>query len=143
MATILKFFRLSGEEKKYFLEATIYCIAIKMMLLLFPLKKYAGLLGKQNIYTDKEPTEEEQNNIFKISRAIIRSRKIIPWKSLCLTEAITAKILLRKRKVQSTLYLGVEKDNGTMHAHAWLRCGSLWVTGRKGSQRFVVVSTFT
>jgi hypothetical protein len=143
MLAVFKYFQLSVEEKKCFLEATYYCSLFKIMLLLIPLKKYANLLGKQNIYVNKEPTEQEQLTILKISRAIARSRKIIPWKSKCFTEAITAKIMLRKRNIESTLYLGVNKEDSTMLAHAWLRSGSIWVTGRKGSGRFVVVSSFT
>jgi hypothetical protein len=29
-----------------------------------------------------------------------------------------------------------------MIAHAWLKCGEKFITGRKGYQKFVVVSSF-
>lgn len=114
-----------------------------MMILVLPLKNYAQKLGKQSIYVNKEPSEKELHIIFMVSRAIIRSRRVIPWKSLCMTEAIAAKKLLNKQNIESTLYLGVNKTESTMTAHAWLKSGSAWVIGRKGSDRFTVVSSFT
>ena len=38
-----------------------------------------------------------------------------------------------KRGVNTTLYLGVGKEDGNMVAHAWLRCGQLYVTGGNGN----------
>lgn len=100
-------------------------------------------MGLQNIYVNKEPGDTERIEIVKISRAIVRSRKIIPWKTLCFAEALAAKKILGFRKIESTLYLGLDKQAGDMKAHAWLKCGSVWVTGRRGAVNFTVISTFT
>jgi hypothetical protein len=43
-----------------------------------------------------------------------------------------------KKHISSTLYLGVGKDNDQMVAHAWLRCGQLYVTGGNGSNYSMV-----
>jgi hypothetical protein len=142
MNAIKKFFQLTFNEKKTFAEATLLCIFIKLMVLLLPMKKYSRLLGAQNSVYGMEPNEKEEHIIYIVSCAIVRSRKIIPWKSQCLTEAITAKIMLQRRRVLSTLYLGVNKNNQDLIAHAWLRCGTTFVTGRKGAHQFVIVSTF-
>jgi hypothetical protein len=50
--------------------------------------------------------------------------------------------MLTRRQVVSTLYLGVAKEKGTLIAHAWLRCGTDYVTGKRGMEKFTVVSTF-
>ena len=142
MSAFLRFISLPKQDKKFFLVATFYCVTFKIMILIFPLKKYARILGLQNIYVNHEPSEKQLQVIYKISRAIVRSRRVIPWKSQCLTEAITAKVMLRGEKIKSTLYLGINKKNGDMTAHAWLKCGGTWVTGRKGSDQFTIISTF-
>jgi hypothetical protein len=50
--------------------------------------------------------------------------------------------MLNRRHIDSTLYLGVAKEKGSLIAHAWLRCGSRYVTGKEGVEKFTVVSTF-
>ena len=52
---------------------------------------------------------------------------------------------LRARGIQSTLYLGAafKKKNPTeMEAHAWLRCGPLYVTGGEIYRQFGVVGIY-
>ncbi len=66
-----------------------------------------------------------------------------PWKSQCLVKAMIAQHLLHKKSIHSTLYLGVAKDKekGLLLAHAWIRCGDLFVTGGNGSD-YVAVAKF-
>ena len=55
----------------------------------------------------------------------------------------TARKILKKRGVHTTLYLGVGKKEGEkMIAHAWLRCGSFYVTGGTGEE-FAMVAKFS
>ncbi len=67
-----------------------------------------------------------------------------PWKSNCLVHALAAKIMLRRRGIASTVYLGVAKDRGKdLNAHAWLRSGDVILTGKRSSGEFNVLSVFT
>lgn len=53
--------------------------------------------------------------------------------------------MLKRRKIPSTLYLGLAKDEkkkDKLRAHAWLRCGSVILAGEREIDRFVVISTF-
>ena len=63
------------------------------------------------------------------------------WESKCLVRAMTARKLLKEAGIHSTLYLGVGKDEGKMIAHAWLRCGQMYVTGGNGSS-YAMVAKF-
>lgn len=57
-----------------------------------------------------------------------------PWESKCLVRALTAKKLLNQRGFACTLYMGVARDKeGKMIAHAWLRCGTQYITGGDGA----------
>lgn len=143
MRRVVKYVKLPLKEKMALAEATFFLIMIKVMILLFPLRWYKNMLGVQNKNRDFAPDLITMHVISLVSRAIARSRKIIPWKNQCLTEAIAAKLLLRRRGVVSTLYLGVNRDNNKMTAHAWLCCGKLFVTGKRGMEKFTVVSSFS
>lgn len=57
----------------------------------------------------------------------------VPWQSMCMVQALTAKKMLNRRGYPCTLYMGVKRDaNGKMIAHAWLRCGVFFITGGTG-----------
>ena len=69
-----------------------------------------------------------------------------PWTSACLAQALAGTILLRRRGLPATLYLGVAQDAGVpegMSAHAWLRCGDAILTGAARREHFGVISAMT
>src|SRR5262245_47101937 len=69
----------------------------------------------------------------RISRAIVATSRYTPWESKCLVQAIAAKMMLKCRGIDSTLYLGVAKEGEKgLSAHAWLRSGTLILTGAPG-----------
>ena len=52
---------------------------------------------------------------------------------------VKLKELLKKKGIASTMYLGCGLDeNGKMIAHAWLRCGKMYVTGGNGAEYAMV-----
>jgi hypothetical protein len=65
----------------------------------------------------------------------------LPWKPVCFPQAVAATMMLRRRHIASTLYLGVDPGRG-LDAHAWVRVGALIVAGGPLDYRFTVVSSF-
>jgi hypothetical protein len=130
-------------DKFLLIEAIFLSVVVKIMVMILPLRWYSKILGEQNKDTIGEVSDLSRHKIYKISVAIVRSRKVFPWENRCLIEAITGKILLRHYGLNSTLYLGVRKEDKLLAAHAWLRCGDIFVTGRRGMNKFNVVSTFS
>ncbi|WP_081668221.1 lasso peptide biosynthesis B2 protein [Butyrivibrio sp. MC2013] len=64
------------------------------------------------------------------------------WESKCLVRALTAQRLLAEKGVESTMYLGCKLDeHGKMVAHAWVRCGKVYVTGGNG-EGYAIVDRF-
>jgi hypothetical protein len=141
MNNFKKLLQLSAFEKKLLFNVIITSIWIKIIVLFFPLRWYAKILGIEHAVSSEDSINTD-HIVFKISQAMIRCRKLLPWNPNCLVEAITVKIILNHRGITSTLYLGVTKENGNMKAHAWLRCGTIYVTGKRGMGKFMVVSTF-
>ena len=142
MNSFKKLLLLNKKDKQLFIEALITLFWVKLVVILFPLRWYSKILGTEHKTSMDEPTTYLDDIAFKISQAITRSKRAFPWKPKCLCEAVSAKIMLNRRHVNSTLYLGVAKDKGSLIAHAWLICGTKFVTGRAGSEKFTVVSSF-
>lgn len=92
----------------------------------------------------QEGMDEELAAARRIAWAIHRVSPYTPWESNCFPQALTAKLLLRRRGIPSTLYLGAafKEDRSGMEAHAWLRCGPMYVTGGKGDEKFGTVGVF-
>ena len=79
----------------------------------------------------------------KIGEVVDTVSRSTPWESKCLVQALVVKIMLRRRGIANTLFLGVGKDEeNSLVAHAWLRCGETIITGGKGRQWFTVVGKF-
>ena len=69
-------------------------------------------------------------------------KTILVLESECLVKAIAGMKMLEKRNIESTMYLGVAKDEKGLSAHAWLRSGWLYVSGSEGMEKFTVVEKF-
>ena len=60
-----------------------------------------------------------------------------------MVRALTKKKMLARRGISSTLYMGVALDHqGEMEAHAWLRCGNVYISGKTEMNRFTVTGTY-
>lgn len=66
-----------------------------------------------------------------------------PWLATCLTQALAAMVMLRRRGIPATLHLGVSTSAGGLAAHAWLCCGQLILTGEGGRDRFRTIASYT
>jgi hypothetical protein len=112
----------------------------RALILTVPFRWLARRLGPMNEETPY--IEETDGTLRRVALAMRTVSRHTPWNSNCLAQALAGKVILSRRGLQSTLYLGVAKDGERMEAHAWLRCGSAIVTGAAGKDRYTVVSTF-
>ncbi|WP_434082484.1 lasso peptide biosynthesis B2 protein [Cohnella hashimotonis] len=131
-----------SQDRRMFLEALAY-LSWARFLILLPFHKYARLLGQPMSETSLETEPGNRELASRVSSAIRRAGRLTPLDTRCLVRAIAAMKMLKRRGVESTLYLGTAKDkDGRMIAHAWLRCGNLYVTGATEMRGFTVVGKF-
>lgn len=124
------------------LEATCLLGLARAMVLMIPVKRFAALLGRLHVETPTESSPREDTVSQRVEWAIRFASAYTPWTSNCFNKAIAGKVMLRVRRVSSTLYFGVRKENGEVAAHAWLRAGSRIVTGGSTRAQFTVISYF-
>lgn len=134
-----------NKEKEITIKAYIYGAYFRNRIIVFQksnkrtLEKMLGKPGKESSYTINR---EELQMAKLVSRHVNRIAEHTPWQSRCMVRAMTAQKLLEEKKIETTLYLGVGKNqDGSMRAHAWLRCGRYCVTG-EGNGECVVVAKF-
>jgi Transglutaminase-like superfamily len=139
---IRTFFSLDSKTMTLLMEAFLF-LGWARLLKTFPFNKIAPKLGN---YMEDTSTENDISKIAllkNISFSIHIMSKFTFWESKCLVRAIAAMKMLNRRHLPSTLYLGTANDkNGKLIAHAWLRSGSYFVTGKEEMNNFTIVGKF-
>jgi len=138
-----KFLRHDWAGRALLLEALAWLCWAKLLLLLVPFRWLAPRLGKPMTESPAAITEEERRLASRTSWAVQSVAAHVPLGFVCLPQAIAAKWMLRRRRLASTLYLGVAKpDEMKFTAHAWLRAGDKILTGRAESLTHSTIATF-
>ena len=138
MKVSLKNFIFDNKFKSVTIRAYIYSAIFRFQIKFVKPKKMRKNWGEEG----KESPEKESREVYKyaasVSRIVNRICSKAPWESKCLVRALTAQKILKKKGIHSTMYLGCGLKDGEMVAHAWLRCGEMYVTGGDGSEYSMV-----
>lgn len=137
---------LSWTDRWLLLEATLWLGVARLAILTVPFRKVAKHLGEQMAESPHRDQTALRTRLVRISWAVHTMSQHTPWESACLAQALAAKAMLRCRGITSTLYLGLAKEQkdeqSGLLAHAWLRSGSMILTGGQGKDHYTVVATF-
>lgn len=148
LARLRSFMRLSGKEKRLFLEAFFRLGMMRAALLVFSFKRLTRSLKQQQGTTCPPPLRaEDVEPVLYVGKAISRAALHTPWESACLVQVLAARGMLQARGIPGVFYLGVMKDGDAsgqkkMQAHAWTQCGDMIITGGEGHEAFSVISVF-
>lgn len=135
----------SRKEVWLFLEAVYFLAYARLAISLIPFKYIAPTLGIQTLEMNNSiEAKETLSKAMEIAQAIKRGVRYAPWINVCLPQAIVAQRMLARRKIAYTVYLGTAKDesNSGLKAHAWVKCGDLFIVGKMGHEQFTVISRF-
>jgi hypothetical protein len=124
------------------LEAAMLLAIARLAVLLVPFRYIAGRLGEQMAESSREVAAAHVSMIEDISWAIAAAARHLPW-DRCLVTAIAAMMMLSRRRIPATFYLGMgrHKDQ-VMQAHAWVRAGDSIIAGAEESERHTVIASF-
>ncbi|MBN2665593.1 MAG: lasso peptide biosynthesis B2 protein [Bacteroidales bacterium] len=142
MGRIRKFLAVSAREKLLFVEALSLHLWVGLLLKIIPFRWIPRLFSSRHF---EAPTQEETQSrprsesgqrladLELIRTAIQRAGKVSPWKNKCLVSSLAARRMLRCRRIESLISLGVTKnEKGKMIAHAWIRAGDYEIVPRDG-----------
>jgi len=141
MNRLARFRALPRADRDALVEATLGLIGASVRLRVMSFGRLATRLGRhmqQSAMADEPALVAE---VKRVRWAVETAARLLPWQPSCFPQAVAATALLRRRRISSTLYFGVDRGHD-MEAHAWVRAGSVIVTGAPHHTRFTVVSTF-
>jgi hypothetical protein len=130
-----------GSARRLLIEAAVWLGIARALVLVIPYRRVVSLLRLQDQEFTLAVPGEEQRVISQVTRTIATISAHTPWESNCLVRAIAAKVMLRRRRINSTLYLGVKMEAKTLTAHAWLGRDRSVVIGDNNLATYTVVWT--
>ena len=116
----------------FFLEAIVISAIVRFTLSFLSPTIRLRWMGKavEFIDEDGEVSLVNKQAAARVKLAVTRVDRYMPWGTECYTQALTAKLMLGKRKVSTLLVVGFRKDEaGEIQGHAWLKIGPYYITG--------------
>ncbi len=134
----------SFEIKSYYVQALYWSIIIRFCMIFLSFKKYRALLGKMQVLNNETYTDNTIELAKKVATIVVSLCNNTPWESKCLVQAVTCKQILLKKGIQTNLFLGINTnlDSKELKAHAWLKIGDVFLTGKHGHQQYKIVNFF-
>jgi hypothetical protein len=122
---LCKLTRWSAADWLLLIEAVGVLALVRLGLWFLPFKRIGALTAKTT------PRRRPGASVMPadVSRAIQCGARIVPGAS-CLTQALAAEVLMRRRGHACALRIGVARDDGgSLRAHAWLESNGVAVVG--------------
>lgn len=133
---IRRFFELPWKEKLFFCEAVFFLLTAKLMLLALPFRICVKTIAPHNC--SEQPTIDV---LKQVKSAIARANRLSFWKNVCLVQSFAARWMLQRRKINSTLSIGIKKDpEMKISAHAWLMAGNFYIVS--GAKDFQIIMNY-
>ena len=131
-------------KKCLFFETVCLSFIARILVFLVPFNCTKRLLGLKlyNSTALKNAQSIPQSGQGRAIWSTINTvHRFLPWQDTCLVQAITGKILLKRRKSESVIVMGLKKaETGELKAHAWLLHQDGVVTGFDENQEFTAVA---
>src|SRR5580704_7226975 len=147
---LLRFGQIDHRRRALLVEAVAYLLAARLALIFIPFPRLARHLGTFVPPTDPRAaqaaaqTAPEQTRLAEdIGWAVTRAARYVPFKAVCLPQAMAARVMLRRRGVPSVMHFGATKGaDKPLDAHAWLDAAGVEVTGYPVSKGLAEIACF-
>jgi Transglutaminase-like superfamily len=143
-----RFAQVDGRRRVLVVEAVIYLLLARLGLIFVPFPKLARRLGHfvppsdSRVGAARERTPQAAL-AEEIGWAVTRSARYVPFKAVCLPQAMAAQVMLRRRGVSSVMHFGAAKgEEKPLDAHAWLDAAGVEVTGYPVAKNFAEIACF-
>ncbi len=132
-----KFINLNFGDKFLLFITGMLSLYFSLIVLAFPFKFIVSILGTKAKVLSNELSLPEIQKVKRVEKCISRLSRHFPVKIKCLPKAMAAKYILKRYGLESTLYIGVSLEKAkSFHAHAWLVCGGIIVSGKEEVDQF-------
>lgn len=129
-----------AKQTALYLCTWVLLAAAKGAINRMPFKRILSMITDSSQATSTEVCIAHQRRALWICQQVDKAAENVFWHSKCYDRALAAALLLRALRIPYTIYFGIRKgEAGAIEAHAWLRCGSLIVTGYDDWEAFTAL----
>lgn len=147
---LVRFGQVDNRKRALLAEAVAYLLAARLALIFLPFPRLARRLGAFVPPTDPRASEAKANAAPDQARlaeavgwAVTRAAHYVPFKAVCLPQAMAAQVMLRRRGVGSVMHFGAAKGAEKAYdTHAWLDAAGIEVTGYPVKENFAEIARF-
>jgi hypothetical protein len=147
---LLRFKQVDNRRRVLLAEAVAYLLVARFALIFIPFPRLARHLGTCVPPTDARATHAttgvlpNQTQIAEdIGWAVTRAARYVPFRAVCLPQAMAARVMLEHRGIKSVMHFGAAKGTDKpLDAHAWLDAAGVEVTGYPVAENFAEIACF-
>ena len=148
---LLRFRQVDNRRRALLPEAVVFLLAARLALIFVPFPRLARRLGTFVPPTDPRAAQARTRPLRRseaqlaedIGWAVTRAARYVPFKAVCLPQAMAAQVMLKRRGVQSVMHFGAAKGTDKpLDAHAWLDAAGVEVTGYPVAEDFAEIACF-
>jgi hypothetical protein len=147
---LLRFRQVDNRRRALLAEAVVGLLVARLALIFIPFPRLARRLGTFVPPNDARvaavrtaPTPNEAARAEEIGWAVTRAARYVPFKAVCLPQAMAARVMLERRSVKSVMHFGAAKgQDKPLDAHAWLDAAGVEVTGYPVAAQFAEIGCF-
>jgi len=129
-------------------EAVLCLLAARLALIFVPFPNLARRLGRF-VPPDEArrlmvpSTSPQAQTATDIGWAVTRAARHVPFKAVCLPQAMAAQWMLRRRAIASAMHFGATRGTEKpLDAHAWLDAAGIEVTGYPVAACYAEIACF-
>lgn len=145
-----RFGQVGQRRRVLVVEAVAWLWLSRLALIVIPFPRLARRLGKfvtpavaRALQTKSKRLQDDTRLAEEVGWAVTRSARYVPFKAVCLPQAMAARIMLKRRGVASVLHFGAAKGKEKpLDAHAWLDAAGVEVTGYPVAKNFAEIACF-
>jgi hypothetical protein len=145
-----RFAQVDGGRRALIVEAVGYLLLARLALLAVPFPRLAKRFGSFASPGDERVSRARMaashhatETATAIGWAVTRAARYVPFRAVCLPQAMAARIMLKQRGIASVLHFGGGKrGDAAYEAHAWLDAAGVEVTGYPIAEGFTEVGCF-
>ncbi|MEO9914108.1 lasso peptide biosynthesis B2 protein [Parasphingorhabdus sp.] len=145
-----RIWRLPWQKKLLLTEALIWLTIARIAHMILPFRHFIKVYGVVNQSSPQSVGQDISFLASGICTSIMRVAAVLPFETRCLPQSFAAQMMLSRRRISTTTYLGVHKDRKQRYsgisgsvAHAWVRVGEKIVIGGDTASDFTPVAQYS
>ena len=132
-----RFGQVDNRRRALVVEAVACLVAARLALIIIPFSRLARGFGMfvppadpRVLKVRTAPSQDQTRLAEEIGWAVTRAARYVPFRAVCLPQAMAARVMLKRRGVKSVMHFGAAKgQDKPLDAHAWVDAVGVEVTG--------------